>query len=55
MDTTLYYIDLNWKLCQFTVRFQYLGGEVHNASYLGNKLSQLIREFGITNRVLGVV
>ena len=55
MSTTLHYIDQNWKLCKFTVGFQYLGGEAHSASYLGNKLSQLIREFGITNRVLAVV
>jgi len=55
MGTTLHYMDQNWKLCQFTVGFQYLGGEAHSASYLGNKLSQLIREFGITNRVLAVV
>ena len=55
MGTTLHYIDQNWKLCQFTVEFQYLGREAHSASYLGNKLSQLIREFGITNRVLAVV
>ena len=55
MGTTLHYIDQNWKMCQFIVRFQYLGGEVHSINYLRNKLSQLIREFEITNRVLAVV
>jgi len=55
MGTTLHYIDQNWKLCQFSVGFRYLGGEAHSASYLGNNHSQLIREFGITNRVLAVV
>jgi hypothetical protein len=36
---------------QHTMGFQFLGGEAHNAIYLGNKLSRLIRDFGITNRV----
>ena len=55
MGIILHYIDQNWKLCQFTVGFQYLGREGHSASYLGNKLCKLIPEFGITNRVLAVV
>jgi len=55
MGTTLHYMDQNWKLCGFTVGFQHLGGEAHSTCYLGNKLSQLIPEYGITNRVLAVV
>ena len=55
MGTTLHYIDHDWQMRQHTMGFQFLGGEAHNAIYLGNKLSQLIRDFGITNRVLAIV
>jgi hypothetical protein len=55
MGTTVHYIDQHWKLRQHTIGFQYLGGEAHNAIHLGNKLSTLIREYDIINRVLGIV
>lgn len=55
MGTTIHYIDREWQLRQHTIGFQYLGGEAHNALHLGNKLGGLIREYGITNRVLAIV
>jgi len=55
MGTILHHIDKEWQLCQHTIGFQFLGGESHNAVYLANKLTQIIRDLGITNRVLAIV
>jgi len=55
MGTTLHYIDKEWQLRQHTIGFQFLGGESHNAVHLANKLTQIIRDLGITNRVLAIV
>jgi len=55
MGTTLHYIDKEWQLHQHTIRFQFLEGESHNAVHLANKLTQIIRDLGMTNRVLAIV
>jgi len=55
MGTTLHYIANEWQLRQHTIEFQFLGGEPHNAVHLANKLTQIIRDLGITNRVLAIV
>jgi len=55
MGTTLHYIDKVWQLRQHTIGFQFLGGESHNALHLANKLTQIIRDLGITNQVLAIV
>jgi len=55
MGRTLHYIDKEWQLRQDIIGFQFLGGESHNAVHLANKLTQIIRDLGITNRVLGIV
>jgi len=55
MGTTLHYIHKEWQLRQHTIGFQFPGGESHIAVHLANKLTQIIRDLGITNRVLAIV
>ena len=55
MLTTLHCIDRDWRLRQYTIGFRFLEGQAHNAIYLSNKLSERIRDFDITTRVLAIV
>jgi len=55
MGTILHYIDKEWQLSQHTIRFQFLGVESHNVVNLANKVTQIIQDLGITNRVLAIV
>jgi len=55
MGTTPHYIDKEWSLRQHTIEFQFLGRESHNVVHLANKLTQRIRNLGITSQVLGIV
>ena len=53
--TTIHYIDNNWKMREHVIGFQPLGASSHTRVFLAGKLHQLIGEYDLGSRMLGLV
>src|SRR5207302_1925175 len=55
IQTTLHRSRRGWQLRPHRLEYEFLRGDAQKAIYLGNKLIQLTRDVGVTNRALAIV